>query len=115
MSKEKYAPSNDAESTPSNEAESTPPINSESTPPYDYINPIHYKKGDKEVWEMMVDIWGLDAYINHCEMCAFKYRMRLGDKPDQPIEQELKKAKWYEKKAKELRSKIQSNGSISNT
>ena len=70
---------------------------------YDYSNPDHYKKGYKEAWEMMVDIWGVDAYIAHCEMCAFKYRMRLGDKPDQPVERDLQKAKWYEDKAKELR------------
>ena len=70
---------------------------------YDYINPEHYKKGDKEVYEMMIDIWGVDAYIKHCEMCAFKYRMRLGAKPEQPIERDLKKAEWYESKANELK------------
>jgi len=71
---------------------------------YDYINPSHYKKSNKEVFEMMIDIWGKDAYIAHCEMCAFKYRMRLGEKPEQPIERDLEKAKWYENKAKELRN-----------
>ena len=35
-------------------------------------------------------------------MTAFKYRMRIGNKPDQPLERELAKAKWYEDKAKEL-------------
>tara|TARA_R110000822_G_scaffold309096_2_gene438005 strand:+ start:14275 stop:14538 length:264 start_codon:yes stop_codon:yes gene_type:complete len=70
---------------------------------YDYINPSNYKKGSKEVFEMMIDIWGKDAYIAHCEMCAFKYRMRLGEKPEQPIERDLDKANWYENKAKELR------------
>jgi hypothetical protein len=69
---------------------------------YDYINPDHYKQNDKEVWRMMVDIWGLEAFKLHCQMCAFKYRMRLGNKPDQPIEQDLKKALWYEAKLKEL-------------
>ena len=70
---------------------------------YDYINPDHYKQGSKEVIEMMVDIWGAEAVALHCEMCAFKYRMRLGNKPDQPIERDLEKARWYENKAKELR------------
>jgi len=71
---------------------------------YDFINPDHYKSsGNKEVFEMMVDIWGEEAFIKHCEMCAFKYRMRLGRKPDAPIERDLEKAKWYEDKAKELR------------
>ena len=71
---------------------------------YDFVNPNHYKKGSKEVWEMMVDIWGVDHFIAHCEMCAFKYRQRLGLKPDQPIETDLNKAKWYEAKADELRN-----------
>jgi len=69
---------------------------------YDFVNPSHYQNGGKEVYEMMIDIWGKEAYIKHCEMCAFKYRMRLGLKPDQPIERDLEKAKWYENKAKEL-------------
>lgn len=72
---------------------------------YNYIDPKHYQNSTKEVWEMMVDIWGKEAYIKHCEMCAFKYRMRLGLKPDQPIERDLDKAKWYEAKAKELKGK----------
>jgi len=69
---------------------------------YDYINPNHYKTLNKEVWQMMVDIWGKDAFKLHCQMFAFKYRMRLGSKPNQPIEQDLKKAQWYENKIKEL-------------
>ena len=72
--------------------------------PYDYINPNHYKQGDKEVIEMMVDIWGAEDVAKYCSMNAFKYRMRMGFKPNQPVEQELKKAKWYEDKAKELRN-----------
>lgn len=77
----------------------------ETPKPYDFINPDHYKKGSKEVWEMMVDIWGEEAFIKHCEITAFKYRMRLGEKPEQPVERDLEKARWYESKAKELRAK----------
>jgi chitinase len=69
---------------------------------YDFVNPSHYKKGSKEVWETQVDIWGVEVYIKHCEITAFKYRMRLGDKPYQSVEQDLQKAKWYEDKAREL-------------
>lgn len=69
---------------------------------YDYINPSHYQNSSKEVWEMMVLIWDKEAFIKHCEMTAFKYRMRVGLKPDQPVERDLSKAKWYEDKAKEL-------------
>ena len=68
------------------------------------INPDYYKKGDKQVFEMMLDIWGVEKYIAFCEMNAFKYRMRLGDKPDQPVERDLAKAKWYETMAKKLRA-----------
>jgi hypothetical protein len=68
------------------------------------INPDYYKKGDKQVFEMMLDIWGVEKYIAFCEMNAFKYRMRLGDKPDQPVEKDLAKAKWYETMAKKLRA-----------
>ena len=53
---------------------------------------------------MMVDIWGKEAVATHCEITAFKYRMRLGLKPDQPIDRDIEKAKWYEAKAKELKN-----------
>jgi hypothetical protein len=71
---------------------------------YDYINPSHYKTGQFETIEMMIAIWGIEASINFCEMSAFKYRQRLGLKPEQPVERDLAKAKWYEEKAQELRN-----------
>jgi hypothetical protein len=70
---------------------------------YDYINPNHYKGFSKETIDMMVDIWGKEAVATHCEITAFKYRMRIGSKPNQPIEQDLNKSNWYLNKAKELR------------
>ena len=70
---------------------------------YDYINPSHYKGFSKEVIDMMVDIWGKENVATHCEITAFKYKMRLGTKPDQPIERDLEKANWYLNKAKELK------------
>lgn len=76
---------------------------------YDHINPNHYK-GSKEVIEMMVDIWGNEKVSTYCEINAFKYRMRLGKKPDQPVERDLEKAKWYEAKAKELREDAENDG-----
>lgn len=71
---------------------------------YDYINPNHYKQGSKEVIDMMIGICGKEAVATHCEITAFKYRMRLGNKPDQPIERDFSKCLWYEQKSKELRS-----------
>jgi hypothetical protein len=73
---------------------------------YDYVNPSHYQGFRKEVIDMMVDIWGVDAVSKHCEMCAFKYRMRLGLKPEQPVERDLAKAIWYENKARDLMNKF---------
>jgi hypothetical protein len=32
--------------------------------------------------------------------------MRAGTKPDQPIERELEKARWYDEKAKKLRNEL---------
>ena len=71
---------------------------------YDYINPNHYKQGSKEVIEMMQDIWGKENLIAYCEMNSFKYRMRAGLKPEQSVERDLEKAKWYEQKANRLRN-----------
>ena len=70
----------------------------------DHINPSHYKKLPKETWEIMLFIWGKEAFITHCQMTAFKYRMRMGDKQGQDYERDFSKAKWYEDKVKELSS-----------
>lgn len=70
---------------------------------YDYVNPEHYKGFSKEVIDMMVDIWGKRAVSTYCEINSFKYRMRVGNKPDQPVTRDLKKAKWYIDKSRELR------------
>lgn len=73
---------------------------------YDHINPSHYKNGYKEVIDMMEDIWGTEALIKYCEITAFKYRMRMGLKPDQPIGRDMGKVSWYEFKAAELKEKL---------
>ena len=73
---------------------------------YDFVNPEHYKQGSMEVIDMMKLLWGTEALILHCEMTAFKYRMRAGRKPDQPIERDLEKARWYDEKAKKLRNEL---------
>ena len=75
---------------------------------YDSINPDHYKQGDKEVWQMMIDCFGEEAYINFCRLNAFKYRMRAGKKPNELSDDDIQKALWYEKQivalvAKEVR------------
>lgn len=71
---------------------------------YDYINPTHYKQGEKETWEKMLEIWGKEAFIKHCEITAFKYIQRLGAKPNNSVEQDLEKARWYLNKAYDLKN-----------
>lgn len=81
--------------------------NLEKQDKYEMVNhPKHYNNYDVEVIEMMERIWGLKETINFCSMNAFKYRMRMGTKPDQDISQDLKKEQWYLKKADELKSKL---------
>ena len=72
---------------------------------YNYTeSPSHYKNGDKEVWEMMIDVFGVEAFIHFCQCNVLKYQMRLGKKPNEPIERDIEKALWYENKIKELTS-----------
>lgn len=74
---------------------------------YDYVNPEHYKQDDgKQTWERMVDEFGLEATATFCELNAYKYRERMGKKPNEDIEREESKAKWYEDKALELREQL---------
>jgi Protein of unknwon function (DUF3310) len=80
---------------------------------YEFVeHPKHYNTFGKEVINMMVDIWGIEKAIAFCEMSAFKYKMRMGDKPNQPLEQDLSKATWYLNKAKELSGKLDGYGVI---
>lgn len=77
---------------------------------YNYIDPDHYKQFPVETIDMMIRIWGVEAVITHCEITAFKYKMRLGSKPDQPAERCLEKANWYLNKANELRNLNKTEG-----
>ena len=74
---------------------------------YEQVNhPSHYNNYGKEVIDMMESIWGTEKLIAFCEMNAFKYRMRMGTKPDNPIQQDIEKEKWYLNKAKQLKNKL---------
>lgn len=67
----------------------------------DNVNPDHYKTEGKEVWEMMIDVYGMAHFKAFCELNSFKYRMRAGKKGDNALE-DIKKALWYENKVKEI-------------
>jgi len=92
------------DATPTPNADTTPVPQYESTPPYNFIDPPHYTDGSMETIDMMVKIWGEQRVADYCEINSFKYRMRMGKKPEQSVERELQKAEWYEAKAKELKS-----------
>jgi len=69
-------------------------------------NPAHYQSiQGKEVWEMMVDVWGVPSFLLFCEMNAFKYRMRAGKKDGSSAHEDIRKALWYEDKARQLKTK----------
>lgn len=74
---------------------------------YEMVNhPTHYNNYSVEVIDMMLRIWGPEATIQWCEMTAFKYRMRLGTKPENSIKQDLNKEKWYLDKAYALKQEF---------
>ena len=66
-------------------------------------HPSHYNNYPIEAIEMIRRIYGDENTALWCEMTALKYRLRMGTKDDNPIEQDLAKERWYLNKAKELR------------
>lgn len=74
---------------------------------YEMVNhPSHYNQYDIEVIDMIIKIWGPEAAALWCDITAFKYRMRMGTKPDNSIEQDIKKEQWYLNKSKEIRENL---------
>lgn len=74
---------------------------------YEMVNhPTHYNNYEKEVIDMIESIWGTYLAAMWCEITAFKYRMRMGTKPGNSIDQDINKERWYLNKAAELKSKI---------
>lgn len=50
------------------------------------VHPSHYNMYDREVIDMMCDIWGPEEVAIWCKLSAFKYRMRAGHKNDIKID-----------------------------
>ena len=76
---------------------------------YRKINNIEskqYNQYDIEVIDMIIRIWGPEIAALWCDITAFKYRMRMGTKPDNSIEQDIKKEQWYLNKSKEIRENL---------
>ena len=73
---------------------------------YDHVSAPHYRKSPIEAIEIFENLYGTEKTALWCEITALKYRLRLGHKPTSPIEDDLKKEKWYLEKREELLKKI---------
>ena len=67
-------------------------------------HPNHYNQGQYECIAVMESIYGIEATMNFCLLCAFKYTWRTNDKVGI---QDIDKAIWYLKKYKELQERSQ--------
>lgn len=67
-------------------------------------HPNHYNQGQYECIAVMESIYGIEATMNFCLLCAFKYTWRTNDKDGI---QDIDKAIWYLKKYKELQERSQ--------
>lgn len=63
---------------------------------YEMVNhPSHYNRYSVEAVEMARRIWGDEKLKWAAEITAFFYRMRMGTKPDNSMEQELNKEEFW--------------------
>lgn len=67
-------------------------------------HPQHYNQGQYECIAVMESIYGIEATMNFCLLCAFKYIWRTYDKDGI---QDIDKAIWYLQKYKELQERSQ--------
>lgn len=67
-------------------------------------HPNHYNQGQYEYIAVMESIYGIEATMNFCLLCAFKYTWRTNDKDGI---QDIDKAIWYLQKYKELQGRSQ--------
>ena len=75
---------------------------------YEMVNhPSHYNRYPIEAVEMARRIWGDEAVKTAAEITAFFYRMRLGLKPENTIEQDLAKEEFWLNYARGIEDQIQ--------
>ena len=74
----------------------------------DNVNhPKHYSKpGRKERIVEMEELYGIEFTAIFCLMNSYKYIYRAGMKSDNPVKQDIDKAKWYFKHAGKLIEKM---------
>ena len=76
---------------------------------YEHVDhPSHYKDDEDslEAIDIIERVYGVKATMLWCEITAFKYRLRMGKKPNEPIERDLSKENWYLNKKKELKNRL---------
>lgn len=64
-------------------------------------HPFHYQ-GDYECIDVMKAMFGEFELMIFCKLNVYKYRFRAGKKTGSSLEEDMKKAKWYENKYMEL-------------
>ena len=75
---------------------------------YEMVNhPSHYNRYPIEAVEMARRIWGDQAMKTAAEITAFFYRMRLGLKPENSVEQELAKEEFWLNYARKMEANIE--------
>lgn len=93
------------------ETENKPGTPEEKTEPYipqsNVNHPSHYNQYEYETITMMSRIWGVEAVKQWCTLTAFKYRMRMGLKDNNSIQQDFEKEQWYLDMARKLQTLIE--------
>lgn len=75
-------------------------MNTDKIPSYDKKgNATHYNSERINAIHIFEQTYGTLAVMYFCEINALKYRLRIGKKQSQSLEQEIIKAKWYENAA----------------
>ena len=70
------------------------------------IRPDYYKLYSVEAVDMARRIWGDEAVMKAAEITAFFYRMRMGYKPENSIQQEMTKERYWLDLAKKIKTEI---------
>lgn len=86
----------------------------------DLIEKQYNEKGDADYYDQdrlntirtMEQVYGTRSVLAFCECNVLKYRLRLGKKPEQTVERELTKARWYEHAAAYYFKKIKAGDGI---
>ena len=78
---------------------------------YEMVNhPSHYNRYPVEAVEMARRIWGDEAMYTAAQITAFFYRMRLGLKPENSVEQDINKEEFWLNYADKIAKEISFKG-----